>query len=276
MKKDATSFLYKSAVILCFAAMILVNTLANLLPLNGVTTGAAADSYANLFAPAGYTFAVWGLIYLLLALYVLGFAGAFRGLSPQSEGLAQPRTPVLFSLSCLCNIAWIFAWHYRQIALSLVCMLLLLVCLAALLLPLRRARLTPFGALLFRLPFEVYFGWILVATVANVTVLLVSMQWNGLFLPDTVWTAAALLAGAAVGTLVTLRFASAACGLVLLWAYAGILYRHLSPAGFGGRYPAVIVTVCLCLMLFAAQVLYVLRSAQLRRMHDEPPAGAPL
>jgi hypothetical protein len=42
--------------------MIVLNVLANALPLGGRTTGEISDAYPNLFAPAGYTFAIWGLI----------------------------------------------------------------------------------------------------------------------------------------------------------------------------------------------------------------------
>jgi hypothetical protein len=40
-----------------------------------------------------------------------------------------------------------------------------------------------------------------------------------------------------------------AYGLVLIWAYLGILLKHLSAGGFGGQYPSVIVTVIACLAL---------------------------
>ena len=62
-----------------FLAMVTVNALANILPINGVGTGEVSDFYANLFAPAGITFSIWGVIYLLLALFVLYSFGAFKG-----------------------------------------------------------------------------------------------------------------------------------------------------------------------------------------------------
>ena len=50
-----------------FLAVIVFNTLANSLPLNGRGTGELSDIYPNLFVPAGLTFSIWGLIYILLA-----------------------------------------------------------------------------------------------------------------------------------------------------------------------------------------------------------------
>jgi len=54
-----------------YAAMVVVNFLANGLPINNRSTGAIADAYPNKFAPAGLAFSIWGLIYLLLGGYVL-------------------------------------------------------------------------------------------------------------------------------------------------------------------------------------------------------------
>ena len=64
-----------------FLAMVIVNALSSMLPLNGITPGAVSDSYPNLFAPAGLTFSIWGLIYILLAAFILYQFGLFKGKS---------------------------------------------------------------------------------------------------------------------------------------------------------------------------------------------------
>jgi len=64
--------------LLTFLAMVAVNALANILPINNIGTGAVSDSYFNLFAPAGITFAIWGLIYLLLGLFSIYQLGSTR------------------------------------------------------------------------------------------------------------------------------------------------------------------------------------------------------
>ena len=71
--------LLKLFVVVTFVAMVVVNALANILPINGIGTGAVSDSYPNLFAPAGLTFSIWGLIYALLAAHTLYQLGLFRG-----------------------------------------------------------------------------------------------------------------------------------------------------------------------------------------------------
>ncbi len=46
-----------------FLAVVLVNALAVILPINNRTTQELSDKYPNLFVPAGITFSVWGIIY---------------------------------------------------------------------------------------------------------------------------------------------------------------------------------------------------------------------
>ena len=122
--------------LLGFLATVVVNALANILPINNLTTGALSDSYPNLFVPAGLTFAIWGLIYILLGIFAIYplTPGARR--NPQKTGFVERIGPWFF-FSCLANIGWIFAWHYQILALSLVFMLILLGCLLAIYLRLK-------------------------------------------------------------------------------------------------------------------------------------------
>ncbi len=75
MKKE--TFLQLS-VAFTYLAMIIVNALANILPINDNNTGAVSNFYSNLFAPAPLTFSIWGVIYFLLAAYTLYQFGLFQ------------------------------------------------------------------------------------------------------------------------------------------------------------------------------------------------------
>ena len=101
-------------------------------------------------------------------------------------------------------------------------------------------------------PFSVYFGWITVATIANVTVFLVSIGWNGFGINESTWTVIVLLAGLAIGIARLLKDKNIAYGLVLVWAYFGIYIKHTSLDGFGGMYSGVITTVVICILVFLA------------------------
>lgn len=257
----------RALVGLTYAAMIAVNVLANVLPINGRTTGGVSDAYPNLFAPAGLTFAIWGVIYLLLGAHVLYQLGLFRtaeldrdaslafpeevgAVGGSSRAALLERVGVLFSLSSLANVAWILSWHYDLILLSTMLLATMLVLLVLITRTILSTSLSARDRLLVRLPFSVYFGWITVATIANITVWLVSIGWDGFGIVDSAWAVAIVAVGAIIGTAVILRDRDIAYGLVLVWAYLGIWIKHTSNAGFNGAYPAVIVTALASIAAF--------------------------
>ncbi|MFZ0835589.1 MAG: tryptophan-rich sensory protein [Mycobacterium sp.] len=238
-----------------YVVMVTVNVLANTLPINGVRTGDVSDAYPNLFAPAGLTFSIWSVIYLLLGLHVLYQLGLFRGHGSGGDRSALlNKVGLYFSMSSLANTAWVFAWHYDVIALSVVLIVVILACLAVIATTVAAADRTAREKLFIGVPFSVYFGWTTVATVANVTVFLVSIGWDGFGLADSTWAVVILLVAAAIGTATVLRNRDVAYGLVLLWAYTGILIKHTSADGFDDRFPLVIATVIACLVIYVAAI----------------------
>ncbi|CZQ99517.1 Hypothetical protein Tpal_2383 [Trichococcus palustris] len=241
-----------------YAAMIAVNAMANALPINGINTGAVSDAYPNLFAPAGLTFAIWGLIYLLLAGYTLYQFGLFQGDKSTVKTELLRKVNIVFSISSLANFCWIFSWHYRIIPLSMLLMLVILACLIYINGIIKKEQLSNKEKLFIKLPFSIYFGWITVATIANMTTLLVAVGWNGFGISEPIWTVAILITGLLIGSVTMILNRDVAYGFVLVWAYAGILLKHMSQAGFGGQYPSVITTVIACIVLFGVALGYVL------------------
>lgn len=256
MKTRSHRWGMKLFILLTYVAMLVINTLAELLPIGGVTTGEVSAAYPNLFAPAPYTFAIWGLIYLLLGLHTLYQLGFFQKDQKKVNTQLLDRVGLLFTLSSLLNIAWIFAWHYEKIGLSVILMLLLLLCLILIMREISKETLSFKERFFIKLPFAVYFGWITVATVANITTFLVSIGWDGFGISEEVWTIIVLLITLAIGVITMLRFRSLSYGLVLIWAYGGILAKHLSTSGFAGQYPMVILTTLFCLAVLTGMLIY--------------------
>jgi cell division protein FtsW (lipid II flippase) len=243
-----------------YLAMIAVNYLANALPLNGKRTGDVSNAYPSLFTPAGVTFSIWGVIYLLLGAHVLYQLGLFRDGPDSAEQTALlNRVGVLFAVSSLANIAWVFAWHYGLIPLSAVLIVVILICLALIANTVRGAHLTGRRRWLIGVPFSVYFGWTTVAVVANMTVLLVSRKWDGFGLAESTWAVIIVLVAMVIGTVTMVRNRDVAYGLVLIWAFAGILLRQTSTAGFDGRYPGIIAAVVASLAVFLVATIVMLR-----------------
>ena len=250
MNGKTANITVKVLVTVTFLVMVAVNGLANAIPLNGRQTGEVSDMYGNLFAPAGITFAIWGVIYLLLGLHVLYQWGIFH--QPESRnGPLLSKVGILFSISSVANTAWIFAWHYDFIWLSALLIISILVLLILITRELQTVELTRREGLLVRLPFSVYFGWITVATVANITAWLVSIDWSGWGLSEPTWAVVIIAVAAAIGTTTMLRNRDFAYGLVLIWAFVGILLKHTMDTGFAGKYPEVITTTIACLAVFA-------------------------
>lgn len=216
-----------------FLAMITVNALANLLPLGGHTTGQVSSDYPNLFTPAPFTFAIWGVIYLFMGFYTV----MQLGMSDTNISLLRVRSAIglLFTLSCVFNIAWIFSWHYSKIGLSVIFMLLLLTTLITINL---RLTIVPNSSVFEYLTvcgFNIYLGWITAATIANISVYLVKIKWSGFGISSVVWTLVVI----AVGTLISVGFVLIgrrylAAGSVM-WAYWGIFMKQTSRSNTMGK-----------------------------------------
>ncbi len=200
-----------------------VNILASTLPLNGQNTGEISDRFQVFFVPAGYVFAIWGVIYIGWIAFAV-----YQALPAQKESPRLRKLGYLFALSGLFNAAWLFCWHYNQFALSVLVMLGLLGLLIASYLRLDVARTKVGNAEKWcvDVPFSVYLGWITVATVANVTDLLYYVNWNGFGIAPEVWAVIMLLVASLVGLMMALSRRDAAYLFVLVWSFAGIAVKQ--------------------------------------------------
>jgi len=215
--------LRQSVNVLAVIATIVINGLANALPLNGQTTGEISDRFQVYFVPAGYVFSIWGLIYLGLIVFAV-----FQALPAQRDNPRLCRIGYLFTASCLANIAWLFLWHYEQFPLTLLAMLSLLVLLIVIYLRLGIGRVAAptIEIWLLHIPFSIYLGWITVATIANVTSLLEYRNWGGWGISDEAWAIIMLVAGGSIASAVSLTRGDIAYMLVIVWAFVGIAVKH--------------------------------------------------
>lgn len=203
-----------------YIIMMTLNGLANGLPLNGKTTGELSDQYPNLFVPAGVTFSIWGVIYLGLLVYVI------RGFQTIKKGGAVFRSHYWFLVSCIFNAMWIYYWHYERIFSSLIVMICLLISLIAIYQSFKREDLSGVDFWTVKVPISIYLGWITIATIANVTALLVSVEWSGAGISDVVWTAIMIVVGSGMAAIFLLKERNFAYAMVVIWAFAGILIKR--------------------------------------------------
>lgn len=238
-----------------YLIMILVNAAANTLPINGITTGQVSDFYSNIFAPAGITFAIWGLIYLLLGIFTV-----FQLFTADEKSKMLKPVNIMFMTSSVVNSIWIIAWHYQTIWLTVILMLTLLFSLIRIADLIKSLKLDKKDKLIIKIPFGIYFGWITIATIANMTVLFVSIGWKNLIVPDYVWMIIILMVGVVIFSLRMIKDENLAYGLVSIWAYIGILIKHTSISGFNYLYPRVIYAVVICIALLLLANAYLIKT----------------
>lgn len=206
-----------------FLLTIIVNALANALPLNGRTTAEVSDSYPTLFAPAGYVFSIWGVIYVLLLIFTV-----YQMLPKHRESQSVSRIGFFFVLSSLANVIWLFLWHYDQVVASVLPMFALLGTLIIIYvrLGIGQAKVSVKEKLFFHVPFSVYLGWITVASIADVAAALVAVNWSGFGLGEVTWTVAMVLVALAVTLAVIFTRRDVAFSLVVMWALIGIIIKQ--------------------------------------------------
>ena len=228
--------------IVAFIITVIINSIAGSTTiLGGVNTAEISDTNPTLITPAGYTFAIWGVIYVLLGVFVI-----YQALQSQKGKDFQHKIGWLFVISSILNIAWIFCWQYQQLAISVVLIFLLLISLIAIYLRLNVGR----GAVPMRerlavhLPFSVYLGWITIATIADVAVTLVSLSWDGLGIAAETWALLIIAIALLIGLIVVVTRKDIGYGLVIIWALAGIAVKQM-------QYPLILLTLEISIIIIA-------------------------
>lgn len=245
----------KLANIAAFAITIVVNSLAGVGLINNISTAEVSDIYSTLITPAGYVFSIWGVIYVLLGIFVV-----FQALPSQNGKAFHKQISYLFVLSSVCNIVWILLWQYKYITLSMIAIFALLITLIMIYLHLRIGKSSVSSGERFavHLPFSTYLGWITIATIADVAAALVSVNWNGLGLSPTNWAILVIVVALAIISLVIVTRRDIAYSLVAIWALIGIAANQ-------GRYPNVAATAEISAIIVA--VVFVGRVLVFRLRH---------
>jgi len=206
-----------------FVSVVFINYLSNTGLLNNTTIGEVSDSYKSLFTPAGYTFAIWGIIYLLLFGFVV-----YQGRSLWSKKVKNDdfvlKTGWWFIASCVFNSAWVFAWIYEYTFISCILIFLLLISLLKIVL-INRMELDdePLPIIIFLWwPFVIYSGWVTVASIANVSTYLTKIGWDGFGISEIIWTLILICIATIINSVVIWKRNMREFALVGAWALIGI------------------------------------------------------
>lgn len=234
---------------------LVINTFGALGLINGLTQKQVSDRYPTLITPSPATFSIWGVIYLLLLISVIVMI--VKKDDPYYKRAINQIT-MLFRLSCILNIAWIIAFSYVQIELSVLFILGLVITLT--LICMKLLQINDGKHWLLPLSFGIYAGWLFIATVVNIAAALVKLQWNGFGIAEEIWAMVMLIVAIILVILVLSKIRNAVFPLPIAWAYFGIYQNLKAPEGFHGEFP-LLQTIALAGMV----VLVVLAMIQFYR-----------
>jgi len=253
----SNSVLLRWSNIVAFVLTVIVNSLAGSTTLlGGVNTAEISDSNPTLITPAGYVFSIWGIIYFLLGAFVI-----FQALPSQREKEYNKQIGWLFVLSSIINIAWLFLWQYELLSLSLILMFMLLATLILIYtrLGIGKSKATFQEKIAVHTPFSVYLGWITIASIANVSVTLVSLNWDGFGINPETWATLIIIVALVITLLVLATRRDIAYGLVIIWALIGIAVKQ------SGTQNIVILTEASAIIVLLALAATILLSRLRRR-----------
>jgi hypothetical protein len=259
MEKNVRNMVLVLGNSIAVIATIIVNMLAVLLPLNGKTTNELSDALPNLFVPAGITFSIWSVIYLFLVIFML--YQIVDIVKKKQTGLGYlEKIGGWFILASGANILWIFLWQYEYVTWSLGAMILLLISLLVIYLRLDvgLAKKSLKETLAVNTTFSIYLGWITVATIANVTAVLVSLDVGELVLGQVTWTILVIFVATLITILMILRRQDFAYSLVILWALLGIVIKRLSDDPLFGVQTSIAQTATLAMLIIICTLCIVI------------------
>ena len=214
-------FFFQAVNVVAFIVTLVVNGLAGSTTfIGGVTSAQISDMHPTLVTPAGFTFSIWGVIYTLLALFTV-----YQLLPRNRDKPFLSQIGLFFALSSVCNVCWLFLWHYDYVTYSVVLMLALLL---SLIIVYRRLGIGKTAVSLkelsfVRLPFSVYLGWISIATIANVSVALTAVSWDGWGLEPAAWAVAIVCVALLLSLAMLATRKDIAYCFVVAWALLGIM-----------------------------------------------------
>ncbi|WP_339655791.1 tryptophan-rich sensory protein [uncultured Maribacter sp.] len=206
--------------------VIVVNYISQIMEFNNTTIGEISSRYVNLFTPASYAFAIWGIIFIALLIY--GIFQVRRAFFSKKESIFIEQTGYWFILANILNCCWVFAFVYDFTGLSVLIMFGILISLVKIIINTNMERWdAPITTIAFVWwPICFYSGWISVATIANISAYLSKLDWNGGILSEQTWTISMIVVAIILNLLMIWKRNMREFALVGIWALFAIYIRH--------------------------------------------------
>jgi hypothetical protein len=192
------------------------------------TVGEMSDKYPTYFTPAGITFAIWGVIYISLTAFVIfHIYHAFKSPQDHFENKTLQKIGWNFVINNLATTLWLFAWtnDLPGIALLLIFIQLITLIIIHTRLMIHNATSPIADKAFSQFPLSIYFGWISIATIANTSIFLKSINWSGIGISEPSWAITMIAIAVMITIWVINRRKNVAFGLVVIWALYGIILK---------------------------------------------------
>lgn len=219
---------YQIGNIIFFILTVFINYISNTGVINSRTIGDVSHSLPTLITPAGYAFAIWGFIYLLVFGFVIYQARSLFSKTAEDDFVLK--IGPWFIISCIVNALWVISFLYGYTALSCVFIFLILFSLVKIILNNRMEVWdAPVKTIVFLWwPFAFYAGWVTVASIVNVSAYLVKINWEGFGISPQIWAVAMLVIATAINLIAIYtrflrEFAASA-----IWALIAIAQPNLA------------------------------------------------
>lgn len=212
-----------------FIIAFAVSMLSQVSAINNKDIGDVSNKYDTLFTPAGITFSIWGVIYIaLFAFSIYHIYKAFQEDTHSEANKDTSRMGVLFIVNNIATAAWVFAWVNEQFILSVLLMLIQLITLIIINVSLKifNPHRSVYSKIFTQFPLGIYFAWICIATIANVSSALVGLGWEGGGVSPSSWTIILIAAATLISMAIILLKKNVFFGLVVIWAFYGIILKH--------------------------------------------------
>ena len=223
-KQQALSTVNMIAVLLTIS----INYYSQIHGINGNRVGEISAKYSNLFTPAGYAFAIWGIIFI--ALFIFAAYQMYCTIIRKQTFDFISQAGLWFTLATLFTGLWVIVWLYDYTFVSIFFMLVILFSLMKIVVNTNMERWrAPAKTIMFGWwPISIFAGWIAVATIANISAYLSKIGCQGGPLSATNWTIVMIAIATLLNIILIYTRGMREFGLVGIWALYAIYVRHQS------------------------------------------------
>lgn len=207
-----------------YFSTLVINSLGSSGFFNNMGQKDVSDKYTTLITPAGFSFSIWGVIYTLVLINLIYFV--IKRKEDRVSRLVQMISP-LFIFSCLMNMGWILAFSYEMLGISTILIFGMLISLMLIIEKIYKNR-ADISYFLPGLGFTLYASWVFIATILNISLFLVQLNWGGFGISSSIWTIIILFIAIAFVLFYLKLYKNAVFPISLAWAFFGIYSSYSS------------------------------------------------